>query len=154
MLTYCGLMTSYGDMDLSQYRLRLFVAWRRQEIPRNNVDLSSQVFWGIHFRAISKEVSMNLNCNMKLLKLLPHTAPSPSGRWFSIATVPILIHQFLIIFMGSICINTASVPVLIHRVNPNVPGTRVWAVTGTVRPSTGTDNPRPTLDAQRSWKMA
>ena len=44
-----------------------------------------------------------------------------------------------------------SVPVLIHRVNPNVPGTHVRAATGPVRPSTGAENPLATTDAQRNW---
>ena len=69
-LTHRGLEMPY-DMDLGQHWLRhCFITW-------TNVDISSEVFRGIHIIAISQEVLMNLICNMcseiTLLKLLPGT---------------------------------------------------------------------------------
>ena len=50
-------------------------AWQHQTITSTNIDLSSKVFYGIHLRAISEDLLMNLihdMCSMfTLLKLLP-----------------------------------------------------------------------------------
>ena len=47
-------ITVYGDIDLGQHRLRLWlVAWRHQAITWTNVDLSSVRSSGIHLRTIS-----------------------------------------------------------------------------------------------------
>ena len=58
-----SLSDTYGDIDLSQQWLLYMLT-------------SSKVFCGIHLRAISVDVLVNLVCNMCLeitfLKLLPH----------------------------------------------------------------------------------
>ena len=60
-LTHYGLVMIYhGDMNLEQHRLRRWlVAWKHQAITRTNIDLSSEVFCGIHLRAISQHVLRN-----------------------------------------------------------------------------------------------
>ena len=68
-LTHCGLVMPYGDIYLGQH-------WWHQAITWIDVDLSSKVFCGIHLRAISQEVLMNMIRNMcseiTLLKLFLH----------------------------------------------------------------------------------
>ena len=55
-LTDCGLVTQYGDIDLSQLWLgQWLAAWQHQAITWTNVDLSSVRSYGIHLRALSKE---------------------------------------------------------------------------------------------------
>ena len=47
-LSHHGLVTPYGDIDLSQHWFRLCLdAWRHQAITWTKVDLSSKVFRGI-----------------------------------------------------------------------------------------------------------
>ena len=56
-LTHCGLVTPYGDRDLGQHWLRLWlVAWRHQAITWTNVDLPSVRSIGIHLSAILQEI--------------------------------------------------------------------------------------------------
>ena len=56
VLTYCGLVTAYGDIILGQHWLRLsFVAWRHQSITWTNLD---------HFRAISQDTPQQLPTNV------------------------------------------------------------------------------------------
>ena len=56
-LTHCGLMTPYGDGDLGQHWLRLWlVAWRHQAITWTNVDLPSVRSIGIHLSTILQEI--------------------------------------------------------------------------------------------------
>ena len=56
-LTHCGLVTPYGDRDLGQHWLRLWlVACRHQAITWTNVDWSSVKSIGIHIRAFSQEL--------------------------------------------------------------------------------------------------
>ena len=43
-----------------------FFAWWHQAITWTHVDLTSEVFHGIHLRAISQEALMNLICNIHL----------------------------------------------------------------------------------------
>ena len=56
--------------------------WQHQAITWTTVGLPSEVFRGIHIRAISQQVFMNLIRNMflgsMLLKLLPHLPGSLS----------------------------------------------------------------------------
>ena len=56
VLTHWGLVTPYGDMDLGQHWLKLWlVAWRRQAISWTNVDwktLASNTYQ--FFRYINK----------------------------------------------------------------------------------------------------
>ena len=57
ILTHCGLVTPFGDIDLGQHWLRQWLgAWRHQAITWTNVALSSVRFSGIHLRAISSEI--------------------------------------------------------------------------------------------------
>ena len=54
ILTHCGLVTPYGNMELGQYWLRQrLVAWRHQAITWTNVDLSLVSSHGIHFKTLS-----------------------------------------------------------------------------------------------------
>ena len=56
-LTYCGLMTPYGDRDLGQHWLRQWlVAWRHQAITWTNVDFPSAMPIGIHLSTILQEI--------------------------------------------------------------------------------------------------
>ena len=55
----------YGDINLSQHRFRQWLsAWQHQAITWTNVDLWSEVFFGIHLWAMSQEVDMYLIHNM------------------------------------------------------------------------------------------
>ena len=66
-LIHCGLVTAYGNIDLSQYWLRLWlVAWQHQVITWTTVDLSSKASCGIHLREISQGMLMNIIHNMCL----------------------------------------------------------------------------------------
>ena len=57
ILTPCGLVTPYGDINLGQHWLRQWlVAWRHQAITWTSVDLSSVRSSGIHLRAILQEI--------------------------------------------------------------------------------------------------
>ena len=57
VVTHCSLVTPYGDRDLGQQWLRLWlVAWRHQAITWTNVDWSSVKSSDIHIRAISQEM--------------------------------------------------------------------------------------------------
>ena len=57
-LTLCGLVMPYGDIDLGQHWLRLWlVAWQHQAITWTNVDWSSVKSSDINIRAISQEMS-------------------------------------------------------------------------------------------------
>ena len=76
VLTHSGLAMPYGDRDLDQHWLRLWLdAWWHQAITWTNVELSSGGFCGIHLRVILQEVFMNSIHDMclksTLLKLLP-----------------------------------------------------------------------------------
>ena len=78
VLTQCGPVMPCSDNDLGQHRLRLrLVAWRHQAITQTNVDLSSRVFYGVHTRAISPGMLMNL-IKVNTFKITP---PSPRGQW-------------------------------------------------------------------------
>ena len=58
ILTHYGLVTPYGDTDLGQHWLRLWlVAWRHQAITWTNVDLSSVKSSDIHRNTIALEIS-------------------------------------------------------------------------------------------------
>ena len=79
---------SYGDVDLSQHWLRWWlVAEGYQVITWSNVNLTAKVFCGIHMRAISQEVVMNLICNMcseVTHFILPlHLSNKHHGHWQS-----------------------------------------------------------------------
>ena len=69
-------MTSYGD-DLGKHWIsQCLVAWRHHPISWAIVNLSSNLFRGIHSRAISRDLLMNLTRNMcseiTFLELTPH----------------------------------------------------------------------------------
>ena len=72
---------SCGDIDRDQHWL---VAWQHEAITLTDIDLSSEVFYGIHLRPIS-QVLMNLILDMclgiALLKLLPHLPGDDLTRW-------------------------------------------------------------------------
>ena len=56
-LSYWGLVTPFGDIDLGQHCLRWWlVAWRHQAITWTNVDLSLRSS-DVHLRAILLEIS-------------------------------------------------------------------------------------------------
>ena len=74
VLTYWGLVTPFGDIDLGQHWLREWlVTWRHQDITWSNVDLSSVRPSGIHLRAISQEIPQppftNISLKITNLKL-------------------------------------------------------------------------------------
>ena len=57
----------YGEMDLGQHLLRQWlVAWRHQGITWTNVDLPSNVLYGIHLSA--HEIDTNMCSAITLLK--------------------------------------------------------------------------------------
>ena len=66
-------MTPYDDINLDQHLLWKWLVTVNHYLNQN---LSSEVFWSIHLRAISQEVVMNLIRNMcsgiTFLKLLPY----------------------------------------------------------------------------------
>ena len=65
-LTHCDLVTQWGDIDLCQNWLRQWLgAWRHQAMAWTNVDLSSNLYSGIHLKAIS-QVPMNLTYILRL----------------------------------------------------------------------------------------
>ena len=67
MVVHCGLVMWYGNIDLFQHWIRKsLVAWWHQAINCTNVDLPSKVFCGIHPRVISRDMLMNLVCDMCL----------------------------------------------------------------------------------------
>ena len=76
VLTHCGLVMPYNEIDLGRHWLRqLLLVWRHQAITWTNVDLSSVGFFCvIHLRAISQDVLMNLiKCpDITHSKSLPH----------------------------------------------------------------------------------
>ena len=69
------------------------VTWRHQAITWTNVDLLSKLFCGLHLRAVSQDLLMNLIRHMfletALLKLLPHLPAAIElkfmGTYFEIA---------------------------------------------------------------------
>ena len=76
-LTLCDLVMPYGDRHLGQHWPMIwFAPWRRQVITWTNVHVSSMEFCGIHLRAISQVMPVNLICSMcleiTLSELLPH----------------------------------------------------------------------------------
>ena len=71
ILTHCGLVAPYGNMELGQHWLRLWlVAWRHQAITWTNVDLSSVMSLGIHLRALSLD-NVKKPINKTRLKIAP-----------------------------------------------------------------------------------
>ena len=71
VLTHWGIVTPYGDIELGQHWLRLWLdAWQHQAITWTNVDLSSvrstQIFLGIISEKISQplipEISLKIIC--------------------------------------------------------------------------------------------
>ena len=53
-LTFCSLVTPFGNLDLGQHWLRWWlVVWRYQDITRTIVDFSMLRFGGIHLKAVS-----------------------------------------------------------------------------------------------------
>ena len=56
-VTHFGLVTLYGDIELGQHWLRLWlVAWWHQAITWTNADLSSMISDENHFWAILHEI--------------------------------------------------------------------------------------------------
>ena len=75
----CGLVTSYGDIDLDQHWLRLWlVTWPGRAIAWTNIDLILMGFSGIHLRAISLRVSTALYNGFE--NYFKKTATSPRGQ--------------------------------------------------------------------------
>ena len=76
-------MTPYGDMDLGQHWLRLWlVAWRHQAITWTSVDLSSVMFCGIHPRALSyKDFKIPINKTRLKIENFKITSKSHRGQW-------------------------------------------------------------------------
>ena len=81
-LTQCGLMTPYGDINLSQLWLRQWlVAWQHQAITWTNVDLLSVRSNDNHLRAISQVIPEPLIMKTSLkLTYLRHPS-NTRGRW-------------------------------------------------------------------------
>ena len=73
LLTHCGLVTLYGNIDLGQHWYRQWlVAWRLQAITWTNVDLSSAKFSGIHLWAMPELLFCITSFKSIHSKLLPH----------------------------------------------------------------------------------
>ena len=72
LLTHCVLVTTYGNINLDQYKIRLMTCcWQHQAITCTNVDPSSKVFYNITLRAISQQVFVNLIWNLKIISICP-----------------------------------------------------------------------------------
>ena len=68
VLTHCGLVTPYGNMELGQHWLRYWlVAWRHQAITWTNVDLFVRSH-GIHLRGLSLD-DVKIPINKTRLKI-------------------------------------------------------------------------------------
>ena len=60
-ITLHGLVVPYGVTDLDQQWLRkCLFAWQHRTITLTNVDASSQVFCGIHLKAMPQQMPINL----------------------------------------------------------------------------------------------
>ena len=73
-LIHCGLVMPYGDTEMGQHWLRLWlIAWQHLGITWTNADFSLARFYGIQLRAISLWVLKLLFCVMSLkIILLTH----------------------------------------------------------------------------------
>ena len=94
-LTFCGLVTPFGDIYLRQHWLRLWlVAWWHQAITWTNVDLLSVHFNDIYLRAILQATYQPAitKINLKIIYIkfcsnlpgtneLKFTTTSPCGQW-------------------------------------------------------------------------
>ena len=84
-LTHCGLVTSYGDIDLRQlWHRQWLVAWRHQAITWTNVDLSSERSSGNHLRAVSQEIPPPWISKKLENHLYEIPFKSPRGHWVNI----------------------------------------------------------------------
>ena len=118
ILTYCGLVMPYADINLGQYWLRLrLVAWWHQAITWTNADFSWVRFCGIHRRAIQQLVSKLLFCililNIMLSKLLPHLPGAKDLiRWWWSYVKQVTLHclvimkKYNIVLLGDILSNS------------------------------------------------
>ena len=75
VLTHCGLMTPYGNIELGQHWLKeRLVAWQHQAITWANVDLSYVMSHDIHLRAILQEIPpTSTKINLKITHLKFHS---------------------------------------------------------------------------------
>ena len=95
-LTHCSLITSYGDINMGQYCLRLWlVAWRHQDITWTNFDLSSKAesnftrcrmillyFWNRNSDNILWTIKLYIPPQMHSAKLWL-VSPGQNGRHFT-----------------------------------------------------------------------
>ena len=82
-LTHCGLVTQYGDINLGQHWISLWlVAWRHQAITWTNVDLSSVRSSCTHMSAIlARDASAISHWNQLENYLSKILFKSPRGQW-------------------------------------------------------------------------
>ena len=60
LLTHCGLVMPYGNIDLGHHWFRKWlVTWQHQAITLTNVDLSSSVLCGIHQGPMSYNTTLS-----------------------------------------------------------------------------------------------
>ena len=106
MLAHFGLVTPYGDVDLCQHWLRLWlVAWWHQAITLTNISMRLVSFCDIRPREISQQVTITVrSLKVILLELLPHlpeanelidsceiwhdAMPCQISRWYSTVNTP------------------------------------------------------------------
>ena len=74
-LTHCGLVTSCGDNNRGQHRLR------HQALHWINVDLLSKVFCDIQLSEISQEVPMSLINDIHPENMISKLSPSLKCQW-------------------------------------------------------------------------
>ena len=81
-LSRCGLVTTYGGIDLSQDWLRYWlIVWRHQAVTWTKVDFSSMRFCRIHLRTIPRRVPKLLICLVNLRNILLKSQPYfPEGN--------------------------------------------------------------------------
>ena len=85
ILTRCGLVTPYGDIDLDQHWLwQCLDALWHQTIAWTIVDFSLVRFWGIRLRTLSQRLPKLIHCVMSLKvtlsKLLLHFPGNMSSK--------------------------------------------------------------------------
>ena len=83
LLTHCGLVTPYGDKDLGQYWLKLWlIAWWHQAIIWTNVDLLFAGTSDFNLRAILPDITHPSITKIGFKILFK----SPWGPWVKIST--------------------------------------------------------------------
>ena len=85
-LTYCGLVTPYGDLEMGQHCLRKWlVAWRHQAITWTNVDLCLVRSKDISVRTILQNIPQLSIIKISLqITYMNFSFKYPRGQWFNL----------------------------------------------------------------------